>query len=291
MIRIKPVSRLSPEEGTALWNEGFQGYALDMTLTPDLYTARFALEGLSPSLSLAAFEENEPAGFVMSGKREQKGQLIAWNGGTGIVPRFRRRGIARVLMEAALEQYRKEGVSTAQVEAITQNERALRLYRELGYQETDRLITLRWENPDAPPNFPSDTDYFCRPAPPREAAGLSFYRWEAPWQCQWSNPAGVEGWIVENEHRETVGYALYRTGTNSEGYLQAVTLLQANVLPDHPDGEGVMKAALRPLFLPGSLSRSAFNLPTSNDFLLGLLKEAGFQPLVEQVAFAMDLEE
>ena len=35
------------------------------------------------------FEKEIPIGFVLQGIREVDGQKIAWNGGTGIIPKYR----------------------------------------------------------------------------------------------------------------------------------------------------------------------------------------------------------
>ncbi|MFC9707709.1 GNAT family N-acetyltransferase [Paenibacillus sp. NPDC056933] len=65
---------------------------------------------------------------------------MAWNGGTGIAPAFRGQGIGRVLMLRSLELCREHGVEIAILEALAQNENAIKLYQYVGYEITDRLM-------------------------------------------------------------------------------------------------------------------------------------------------------
>jgi hypothetical protein len=59
------------------WNKGFEGYYFDMATTPEAFKKRGEQEGLSPDLSVVAFESGKPVGIVRNGLREINGKKVA----------------------------------------------------------------------------------------------------------------------------------------------------------------------------------------------------------------------
>ena len=75
-ISYKSMSLLSFEEAHILFNRGFEGYLLPMSLPFDTFVSRFGNEGLSPALSIIVFDGVNPIGFVLQGIKEVDGQKI-----------------------------------------------------------------------------------------------------------------------------------------------------------------------------------------------------------------------
>src|SRR4051794_29765326 len=98
MIEKKSLVEISIGDGVRVWNEGFQGYFIDMTASADGYLARLNNEGLAVDLSLVAIIDGSAAGFLLNGIRKNGNQTIAWNGGTGVASDFRRQGVGKVLV-------------------------------------------------------------------------------------------------------------------------------------------------------------------------------------------------
>ncbi|WHT49690.1 hypothetical protein QNH10_09470 [Sporosarcina thermotolerans] len=92
-ISYKLISSLSFEKAHDLFNRGFEGYIMPMNLSLDTFVGRFGNDGLSPALSVVAYDGADPIGFVLQGIREVDGQKISWNGGTGIIPEYRGGGL------------------------------------------------------------------------------------------------------------------------------------------------------------------------------------------------------
>lgn len=93
----------------------------------------------------------EPAGVVLYNPTSMLGGDEAWTIGTvGVLPAFRRRGIARKLVEAALTDLRRRGAQTVQLDVFAQNTPAYQLYVALGF--THYATSLSYLRPaDAPP--------------------------------------------------------------------------------------------------------------------------------------------
>lgn len=54
--------------------------------------------------------------------------------GIGVLPEFRHKGIGRRLMQTALEKAKKNGLTRIELGVREQNENALKLYKELGFE-------------------------------------------------------------------------------------------------------------------------------------------------------------
>src|SRR6185436_18626630 len=118
-LEIRRLSTCSFDDALKIWNEGFQGYFVDMTLSLDRYLSRLQREGLSPEYSLMAFSDGMPAGFLLNGIRTNAGRKVAWNGGTGVRPQLRGRGVGKALMRATVGLYQELGIQIATLEAIS----------------------------------------------------------------------------------------------------------------------------------------------------------------------------
>jgi len=127
-IEIRPLSSCSFDDAVKIWNQGFEGYFVDLTLSLDNYLARLHSEELSPAHSLVAFCEGKPAGFLLNGIRMSAGRKVAWNGGTGVSPEFRGRGVGKALMRATIDLYDENGVEWATLEAISENEKTRKCF-------------------------------------------------------------------------------------------------------------------------------------------------------------------
>ncbi|SDN70043.1 Ribosomal protein S18 acetylase RimI [Paenibacillus sp. yr247] len=286
MMTYKKMSELSAEDILTLWNKGFEGYFVNLTMNLDRFLLRVVSEGLSLEHSLAVYANGEPIGFVMNGFRFIEGKKVAWNGGTGISPEHRGKGIGKKLMERNFQLYREQGVDIAFLEALIQNESAVNLYQYVGYEITEQLISLQHtEVLDASLLAPTNPRcYITKRGQPLEVRGLSFYKHFSAWQTQWASMKEGECLIVSNDD-EAVGYALFKRIFGEDGNLTTIVLYQCESIPDRTDAVDILKAALNELYAPLSFScrRLAMNLRDSNKELIELLESLGFTSFVEQV--------
>lgn len=286
MIFIK-MSELSAEDMVSLWNKGFEGYFLNSTLSLDKFLSRTVNEGLSLEHSLVVYEKSDPIGFVMNGFRVIEGKKVAWNGGTGITPEHRGKGIGKILMERNLQLYREHGVDIGLLEALIQNKAAIKLYQSVGYGITEQLISLQHtEALDASLMQPNTTSrYVMKRGLPVEVKGLSFYRHLSAWQTQWTSMKDGECIIVSDERDEVVGYVLFKRIFGEDGNLATIALYQCESIPGREDIEDIFKAVLSDVYAPVSSSckRITMNIRDSNKELIGLLERLGFTIYVEQV--------
>ncbi|MEC0232599.1 GNAT family N-acetyltransferase [Paenibacillus alba] len=291
-ITYRKLSELSIEDIVRIWNLGFEGYFIRMEMTIDLLMTRTVNEGISLENSLAIMVDGEPAGFVMNGFRDIAGKKLAWNGGTGIVPAFRGKGVGKALMARNLELYREQGVRTATLEALVQNEPAIRLYQQAGYEISDHLLLLQHTGPMIDPILTQTTahPFSISRELARDAAGLDLYRGLSAWQTQWPSIKDGESLIIR-QGSEPVGYALFKRSFDKEGNMSAITLYQCEAHPEREDAEQIYKVALSELFAPLDYvgQRTTLNLRQSNLLLIELMEKLGFTTNFEQVLMVRNM--
>ena len=287
-FEIRRLSACSFDDAVKIWNEGFQGYFVDMTLSLDRYLSRLQREGLSPEFSLMAFSDGTPAGFLLNGIRNNPGRKVAWNGGTGVSPQFRGCGVGKALMQATVGLYQELGIQIATLEAISENEPAISLYRQFGYEVVDRLVFFNHEGELNERAFrqPNSQKYTAARVAPYIVGQLDFYQESAPWQGHWQSLIRHHGGalIVLNADGAAVGYALYKKKRDEKGMITEIALHQCVAMPG-ADTEAIIGCALRTLYAPLELecTRSTYNFSKSNEAVVTMLIEAGFTSFIEQV--------
>ncbi|MGM7683432.1 GNAT family N-acetyltransferase [Cytobacillus sp. Hm23] len=287
MITIKRLTECSLQDAVTAWNEGFTGYFTDAQMTIDSFLNRLAQEGLSANYSIIAFDDKEPVGIVLNGIRMIDGKKVSWNGGTGVAPQYRGTGVGKKMMDASLAIYEEEGVEIATLEAIKENEKAISLYKKLGYVIEDSLLFIAHEDSFDSNPFKNHlaTYNFIKTVPP-EVQNLSFYKSMYCWQTQFKSVRDGEAFIaIDDQTGESIGYALFKRIFNEEGVHVTTALYQCEVAPRRRDQHQITASLLSQLFAPfdQKLKRITVNLVATNETVVSLLKEARFEKSIEQV--------
>jgi GNAT superfamily N-acetyltransferase len=278
---LRPLSDFPLTDVVNLWNEAFQDYAIPMQQTVDSLFARLAREGLSPSLSVVATVDDRPVGLVLNGIRTIRGMRIAWNGGTGVIPTFRRLGIGKAMIRHCLNLYCRKGAHLATLEAIADNRKAISLYRQCGYEVIDRIVIFLQESPAIPDGETSRSNWHMRRGPVTDVSSLPFYQMQAPWQTHWENMRTGESLIAYDEAGNPVGYALFQYVNAEDGQCREIVMTQCEARPDHPSRDEITIALARQVFQPHlrDIKRKAVHVPLSRSTLCDWLGKTGFDPL------------
>ncbi|KIL35663.1 hypothetical protein SD71_12245 [Cohnella kolymensis] len=287
MITYKKLSELSIEDVIALWNRSFEEYLVNITMTVTTFLRRVVIEDLSLEHSFAAYVDGQPVGIVVNGFRQVNGDKVGWNGGTAIVPEHRGKGLGLILMQENIERYRREGVQIALLEAISENERAIKLYRNVGYTIEDQLTFMNTSG-DLPEDVFGSSDpngrYTIKRGMARDIRAFPFHKPLAAWQTQWPSVKDGES-IIIFDGTEAVGYALYKQVYDDSGNLTMISLYQCEALPGHQDQDAILRLALHEVYRPHSFScrRITVNLSKSNEVVIRALTDAGFEKQVDLV--------
>ncbi|UNL86641.1 GNAT family N-acetyltransferase [Priestia koreensis] len=281
MFTVKRMADCTLTEAVQAWNEGFEGYYFNMTMTPDSFLKRLGTYGLSATHSVVAFDGDQPIGLVVNGIRTAKGIKLAYNGGTGVKMSYRNDGVGQLLMDEVLEIYQRENVQLATLEAIKENERAISLYRKKGYEIVDYVDHYQAMN--FTPIIVADSPYTYMNAYKWEVTSLDFYNERAPWQTQCDHIPDAQYVLAKDERGEVVGYAVYRSAVDPDKKKLITTLMQCEVNEGNQQ-RTCYDGLLTQLFHPSKeMIRLAACIQQSNETLTEALADWGFERTVEQV--------
>jgi len=275
-INFKKLTECTIQDIITAWNRGFEGYFVKLEMTAEMFFNRLVNEGLSLEHSLVAYDGDKPVAIVLNGFRVIEGKKTSWNGGTGIATEYRGKGVSKMLMEAALNFYAEEGVEVATLEAIKENERAIRLYQRFGYEITDSLVYLS-----------GTVDLKATPIShesirPEQLSTYHFYKENLPWQCQWQSVKAGEAQIYYDMNKNPLGYSLYKRAWNQNGQVEKVFLFQLQLF-DKPKEE-----TIKSIFTAISgetnspVTFMTINTSLSNP-IIPILLDLGFEKKTEQV--------
>jgi ribosomal protein S18 acetylase RimI-like enzyme len=139
-FRVRETGHLSIAQLAEATNATFADYFVPITHTTDGFAAfcRGNSIDLAHSLLLERKTDGRLVGLTMLAVRGAHG----WCGGFGLVPEFRGQGLASVLVEALVDQVRRQRLATLRLEVLTQNAWAIQAYTRAGFRIERELVIL-----------------------------------------------------------------------------------------------------------------------------------------------------
>lgn len=280
-LEIKTMAECTLDEITTQWNIGFQYYFHDMTKTASQMLSHLNHNAIHPDLSILAYIDDVPAGFVLVGQKKVAGISQAWNGGTGVNPQFRQQGLARTLLREAVKRVYEGGADRFSLEVRTDNERAIAAYESVGFNIQHGMQVLRRNGAFHAIPFPRGvhTDYYHVIGTAKQVAALPFYLEQSAWSFQWYNYPESESVLVYDPIGQVVGYALFIKSYADDGMLSGIMLTHCEAHPDSEHRRDLIRYMLQLVFSPfdQALVRTGQYLRTTNADLIEAMHEAGFE--------------
>jgi ribosomal-protein-alanine N-acetyltransferase len=90
--------------------------------------------GLSGGFGWLAWEEDDPAGFVLVRDLGNECEILSF----GVTPRWRRRGVGQTLLQTAIEETARRGLPSIVLEVAIDNDPAIELYNAAGFAVVGR---------------------------------------------------------------------------------------------------------------------------------------------------------
>ncbi|MGB0525151.1 MAG: GNAT family N-acetyltransferase, partial [Flammeovirgaceae bacterium] len=112
----------------------FSDYAVKMEMSEQELMNRLTRIAYKPKLSGGVLVDQTLCAFILTGLGQFQGKLTAYNGGTGVIPTHRRQQLGTKVYQALLELYRAQDVEQCLLEVITDNDKAVKLYKSLGFR-------------------------------------------------------------------------------------------------------------------------------------------------------------
>lgn len=138
-VTLSPASELPPTRLADLLNTCYEDYATPIHFRPDQFEFFVRAHDIRLDQSLVARVGNETIGMALLAQRGERG----WVSGLGVMPEHRRQGVARALLSGVMENARKIGAKHLQLEVLSNNQSAIQLYRDMGWEVERELLV--WE--------------------------------------------------------------------------------------------------------------------------------------------------
>ncbi|MED1201762.1 GNAT family N-acetyltransferase [Heyndrickxia acidicola] len=289
MITIRPLNNCRLDQILKAWNKGFEGYFVPINMTLDSFLSRMVHEGISSELSIVAFDKEEPVGIILNGFRDIKGTKHSWNGGTGVAPAYRRKGVGRKLMDETLRIYEAQDVSVATLEAIAENHKAISLYESCGYQVTGKVAHYSLTGPLQLTDEALNDTFTVTNARIGDVSALEIFNPSTTWQTQIQSIYNGEAHVLYGHNGNPSGYSLFKRIINDSGNETHIVLYQLEIASHVSDKQKAAAQLLKSLFGQSNAAKTIVNYPLSSNEIVELFERLGFEKKVEQVVMAKEL--
>lgn len=138
-IHYKYLSGIELEVVFAANIEAFSDYFVPMEMTKEDFRNHLMQNAVDLSMSVGAFSDGKLIGYTLNGFGDWDGVSTVYDAGTGVVPEYRRQGIGTALFEFMLSTLKEIGTQQMLLEVLTNNEKAIDLYRKIGFEKSRTL--------------------------------------------------------------------------------------------------------------------------------------------------------
>lgn len=142
-MEIRNLAATTPEQLVEAILAAFEGYFVPMPADVNYWVTRFKGARVNFELSFGVFDNDQLVAFIIHGIDFHNGIKTAFNTGTGVIPAYRNRQLVSRLYDFALPLLRENGVGKCMLEVITANEKAIRVYEQIGFRNVRKLHCFR----------------------------------------------------------------------------------------------------------------------------------------------------
>lgn len=120
--------------------EAYSDYIIKFQLTEKQLENHIAQNAVRLDESIGAFAEEKMIGVTLNGVGFWDGKETVYDAGTGVIPDFRKKGAGRAMFDYMMPIFKEKGIKQLLLEVISINDKAVRLYKKIGFEETRRLV-------------------------------------------------------------------------------------------------------------------------------------------------------
>jgi ribosomal protein S18 acetylase RimI-like enzyme len=148
-LAFHPAGRYPHAQLAALMTSAYTGYSLPVQVDAAGFASMIAAYDIDLNASRVAALGERLIAIALLGARGERG----WIGGMGVAPEHRGEGIGRKIMQAVIEGVRSDGLHSIDLEVLTGNLAASRIYETLGFRRR-RTLDIWARGADATFPFP-----------------------------------------------------------------------------------------------------------------------------------------
>jgi ribosomal protein S18 acetylase RimI-like enzyme len=147
-FQIKNLSGTPVEKIHEAFTDAFSEYEIKLDMPLEKLSEMMKTRDLNPDFSVGCFDGDLLVGFILAGYREINGQKVCYDGGTGVIKAYQRKGIGEMLLKELLLILRKKQVERFVLEVLENNTPAINLYEKHNFEKTRKLECYEIEKTD-----------------------------------------------------------------------------------------------------------------------------------------------
>ncbi len=120
------------------FNKAYQDYYTPITINEITLQSLIQRDSIDLGTSIAVLDGDKIVGISMLAARPPR----CWIGGVGVIPDYRRQGIARQMIKHLLLCAQQKQFQYVNLEVIDKNEGAFELYQQFGFETKRRLVMM-----------------------------------------------------------------------------------------------------------------------------------------------------
>ncbi|MEO0894947.1 MAG: N-acetyltransferase [Bacteroidota bacterium] len=203
--------------------KAFKGYFVEMPNDVAYWDHRFKASRVNYDLSTGVFDQDRLVAFIVNAVDNVNGEMTAHNTGTGVIPHYRGQKWVDKMYDFILPIFQEKGIQTCSLEVIDQNERAIRVYKRIGFEIRKRIVCYKGRI-----QTHSHMKPYLEPFPleklPALAGDPSMYSWDNTLTTVLRAKDKYKGYQVwDNEKKETyIGHFVMQSPTGYIPQLEAL---------------------------------------------------------------------
>lgn len=144
-MEIRNLTSIPISEIITCFLEAFDGYFVKLPKETSYYEKRWKNAKIRFDLSFGMFDKNRLVGFILNGIDHRKGEYMAYNAGTGVIPAYRGNRIVKAIYEKAIPELRENEISMCILEVIKENIAAIKAYESCGFSIAKSYLCFNGE--------------------------------------------------------------------------------------------------------------------------------------------------
>lgn len=138
-FRQKDVSKMR-----RTFNDAFSDYIVPINLTHGQFIQKIVQKtNISFNYSVGAYSKKKLVGFIFNSINYYEGKKTAYNGGTGVITKYRGNKLTEKMYYSIFPKLEKNGIEQCVLEVISNNKPAIKVYENLGFTRSKFFHCLK----------------------------------------------------------------------------------------------------------------------------------------------------